>query len=100
SLNFAKPQVLTVRPGSGVLAHVPARRVVVEDLVTTAEYGNVELELEYLVAAGSTALISLQDVYDITLNDGQGDLYPTAFSNGGVLGYAPRQQVSKAPGLW
>lgn len=100
SLNFAKPQVLTVRSGSGVLAHVPARRVTVEDLVTIAEYGDVELELEYLLAAGSSALISLQDVYDINLNDGQGDLHPTAFSNGGVLGYAPRQQVSKAPGLW
>lgn len=101
SVPFAKPQTMTVRGGDGVFAFVPARRVLApDDLVTSTEYGDIELELDYLLAAGAQATISLQDVYDLVIKDDQGTLQPTTSNNGGVLGYAPRQQVSKAPGLW
>lgn len=101
SVPFAKPQTMTARAGEGVIAFVPTRRVTqASDLVTTAEHGNLELELDYLLAAGTKATIVLQDAYEFVISDTQGDPYATASGNGGITGYAPRQQVGKAPGTW
>src|SRR5690554_2211936 len=76
SVPFAKPQTMTTRAGEGIFAFVPTRRVTqAGDLVTTAEHGNLELELDYLLAAGTKATIVLQDAYEFVLSDSQGDPY-------------------------
>lgn len=101
SVPFAKPQTMTTQAGDGVFAFVPTRRVSqASDLVTTAEHGDIELEFDYLLAAGSRATIVLQDAYEFIISDSHGEAFATAMGNGGITGYAPRQQVGKAPGLW
>ncbi len=101
SVPFAKPQTMTARAGEGVFAFIPTRRVAqAADLVTATDHGDIELEFDYLLAAGSRATIVLQDAYEFILSDSRGDLHPAATGNGGITGYAPRQQAGKAPGLW
>ncbi len=85
------------------------------DLYTTAEHGDVELELDYLMAKGSNSGIYLQGNYEVQLLDSWGVQHPKAGDNGGIYqrwdeskpegqkgyeGYAPRQNASRAPGLW
>lgn len=101
SVPFAKPQTMTARAGEGVFAFIPTRRVTqAADLVTATDHGDIELEFDYLLAAGSRATIVLQDAYELIISDSRGDLHPAATGNGGIAGYAPRQQAGKAPGLW
>ena len=101
SVPFAKPQTMTTQAGEGIFAFVPTRRVSqASDLVTIAEHGDIELEFDYLLAAGSRATIALQDAYEFIVSDSQAEAAATATGNGGITGYAPRQQVGKAPGLW
>ncbi len=100
SVQWAKPQTMTLSQGEGVFVHVPKRKTKVDDLITQETYGDIELELDYLLASGTSATISLHDAYQIVLADTKGEWNPTAQSNGGTPGYAPRQQVGRAPGLW
>ena len=100
SIQWAKPQIMTSSSGEGIVVHIPKRKAKVDDLISLATYGDIELELDYLLASGSNATLSLLDAYKIVLADTKGGLQPTAQSNGGTPGYAPRQQVSRAPGLW
>ncbi len=111
--DFNKPNVLTITPGSGILASLPGSGGA--DLFTLAEYGDVDIELEYLMAKGSNSGIYLQGRYELQLSDNWGNKPATSGENGGVYprwdesrpagqfgydGHAPRQNVSKAPGLW
>ncbi len=100
SVQWTKPQILSAMPGDGVLVHIPKRKAKADDLVTVAQYGDIVLELDYLLASGTNATISLHDAYEIVLADTKGEWRTTAQSNGGTPGYAPRQQVGRAPGLW
>ena len=75
----------------------------------------MDLELDYMMAKGSNSGIYLQGRYEIQLFDIWGKAKPTSSDNGGIYerwddskpegqqgygGYAPRQNVSRAPGLW
>src|SRR5687768_14296804 len=111
--DISKQNTLTLTPGTGVLANLPGSGGV--DLYTTAEFGDIDLELEYMMAKGSNSGIYLQGMYELQLLDSWGTRNPTAGDNGGIYqrwdeakpegqkgyeGYAPRQNASKAPGLW
>ena len=111
--DFAKNLTLSVTQGTGVLAVVPGSGGA--DLYTTAEYGDMDLELEYMMAKGSNSGIYLQGRYEVQLLDSWTAKNPTSGDNGGIYhrwneskleaekgyeGYAPRQNVSRAPGLW
>lgn len=106
--------VLTTVGGYGILVNNPANQNA-GDLVTKTEYGDMDLELDYLLAKGANSGIYLQDRYEIQLMDSWGTKTPTYSDNGGIYerwdesrgkgregyeGYAPRQNASKAPGLW
>lgn len=99
--------------GTGVLLNSPGKNGT--DLFTNAVYGNMVLELDYLMAKSSNSGIYLQGNYEIQLTDSWGKIKPVSSDNGGVYerwddsrpegqqgfeGYAPRQDASKAPGLW
>ncbi|WP_317164395.1 family 16 glycoside hydrolase [Pontibacter russatus] len=101
--------------GKGVLVNEPSRRNKGKDLVTNAEYGDMDLELDYMMAKGSNSGVYLQGRYEVQLEDSWGVKTPTSANNGaiyerwdeskpngqkGYQGYAPRQNVSRAPGLW
>ncbi|MFT2008181.1 DUF1080 domain-containing protein [Pontibacter sp. 13R65] len=112
---LSSPNTLQVRNGTGILVNVPTKKKPGTDLLSVAEYGDLDLELEYMMAAGSNSGIYLQGLYEVQLADSWGETQSTAASNGGIYerwdekrpkgqqgyeGYAARQQVGRAPGLW
>lgn len=106
---------LAVSKGQGILANVPSQKNKGQDLYTKASYGDMDLEVDYLVAKGSNSGIYLQGMYEIQILDSWGKTIPSSGDNGGIYerwddskpdgqqgyqGYAPRQNASMAPGLW
>ncbi|WP_140939357.1 3-keto-disaccharide hydrolase [Sphingobacterium lumbrici] len=101
--------------GSGILVNITSDKVKGSDLLTNAVHGNIIIELDYLMANNSNSGIYLQGNYEVQLKDSWGVLNPLSSDNGGIYerwddtrpegakgfeGYAPRQNASKAPGLW
>jgi len=97
---LSKPHTVTTSPGDGILVHTSDRKGRSEALSTTTAYGDLSLELHYLLAEGGAATLYLPGGYPVTLADSKGATTPNAQSNGGAAGYAPRQLVGRAPGLW
>ncbi|WP_297336236.1 DUF1080 domain-containing protein [Algoriphagus sp.] len=115
---WADPQEATMLYSDGegtVFYNLPDRKNPGKDLISSSEYGDVELKMEYLMAPGSNSGLYLQGQYEIQLLDSWTTTYPKAGDNGGIYqrwdeskpeaekgyeGYAPRQNASKAPGLW
>lgn len=106
---------LTYTNGTGVLVNTFADENARADLFSAEEYGDVDIELDYMMAKGSNSGIYLSGRYEIQLLDSWGILKPKSGDNGGIYerwndssaaaqkgfeGHAPRQNVSKAPGLW
>ncbi|MFC3562219.1 3-keto-disaccharide hydrolase [Pedobacter jamesrossensis] len=101
--------------GSGILLNISSPKKTGFDLTTIKEYGDFVLELDYLTAKGTNSGIYLQSNYEIQLEDSWTVKNPLSSNNGGVYerwdndkpegekgygGIAPRQNASKAPGLW
>jgi hypothetical protein len=113
--DLSKTNFLSFDNGSGILVNFPDKKNKGEDLYTLAEYGDIDLEFDYLMASGANSGIYLQGRYEIQLEDTWGSPSPKSNTNGGIYprwdeskaegqkgfaGYAPRQNASKAPGLW
>lgn len=113
SADLAKENKLTTSAGTGVLVTTAEKKGT--DLYTAAEYGDADVELDFMMAAGSNSGIYLQGRYEVQLMDNWGDAPPTQGSNGAVYqrwndnlpegqkgfdGHAPRVNASKAPGTW
>jgi len=107
--------LLIVKSGTGVLVNKPVNENTKADLYSTEEYGDADLELDYMMTKESNSGIYLQGRYEVQLLDSWGVLNSKPGDNGGIYerwdesrpegkkgfeGYAPRQNVSKAPGLW
>ncbi len=107
--------VLTLSDGQGILANVPDKKNDAKDLYTNFQHGDIDLELDYLMAKGSNSGIYLQGRYEVQLLDSWGVKNPGPGDNGGLYerwddargkgnegfqGHAPRQNASRAPGLW
>ena len=101
--------------GTGILLNISAPKKAGFDLTTIKEYGDMILELDYLTAKGTNSGIYLQNNYEIQLEDSWTVRNPLSSNNGGLYerwdndkpegekgygGIAPRQNASKAPGLW
>lgn len=106
---------LTYNNGSGILVNVPDEKNKGADLYSNLEHGDADLEFDFMMAKGSNSGIYLQGRYEIQLFDSWGKVNAKASDNGGIYerwdesrgqgkegyeGYAPRQNVAKAPGLW
>lgn len=100
NLLWSKQTKLELAPGEGVWVSIPQRKGGVDDLTSAMDYADVEVELSYLLATGTEATLYLGGIYPFVLSDSRGIDVPTAQSNGGIGGYAPRQEVGRAPGLW
>jgi hypothetical protein len=110
----ARADRISTEPGQGVLANVAAPGSG-QDLVTSWEHGDLELELQFMVRRGSTSGLFLQGRYGLPLADSWGKHAPT-YSDAGAIaprvdparpaaeaayeGHAPRINASLAPGLW
>jgi hypothetical protein len=113
--DLEKPNILNVAPGSGILVNLPDKKNHGVDLVSNAEYGDMDLELDFMMAKGSNSGIYLHGRYELQLMDSWTLKGATSGSNGGIYerwdesrpegnkgyeGHAPRQNASRAPGLW
>ncbi|WP_249219766.1 family 16 glycoside hydrolase [Chitinophaga sp. HK235] len=113
--DLQKENTLVTTTGTGILVNLPDKGKHGQDLFTTWQHGDMDLELDYLMSAGSNSGIYLQGRYEIQLLDSWGNPNPRASDNGGIYerwdnnkpegqqgydGHAPRQNASLAPGLW
>lgn len=92
---------LNTENGMGVLVNLPGKKNSGTDLRTNGTHGDAIIELDYLVSKGAKSGLYLQGIYEIQLRDSWDVKNPMSTDNGGIDGlYAPRQNASKAPGLW
>jgi hypothetical protein len=111
-----QPQVEQPKPvyfnaGKGILLNMnnDTRK---DNLVTSWEHGDIELELEVMIPKGSNSGIYLQGRYEVQLFDSWGVNDPKFSDLGGIyrnwetdpakiyMGKAPLSNPAKAPGLW
>ena len=82
-------------------------------LVTKNEFGDVEVELDFMMDKGSNSGVYLQGRYEVQLFDSWLQPYPTFSDCGGIYqrwdesrtlkgyeGVPPSENASRAPGLW
>ncbi|MEN2281038.1 DUF1080 domain-containing protein [Algoriphagus sp. SE2] len=107
---------ILIADGEGtILFNAPAKRKPGSDIISSEKFGDVELTMVYMMAEGSNSGLYLQGQYEVQLLDSWMETNPKSGSNGGVYerwdeskpdgqkgyqGYAPRQNASKAPGIW
>ncbi|MEO5888645.1 MAG: DUF1080 domain-containing protein [Ferruginibacter sp.] len=110
-----KNELLVLFPGNGILVNQSEPGKHGQDLLFNTFHGDLDLELDYMMAKGSNSGIYLQGRYEVQLFDSWGKITPTSADNGGVYerwndskpdgqkgyeGHAPRQNAGRAPGLW
>ncbi len=112
--NLDKDQTLNAQAGEGILVNLPSNKQK-SNLFTKMEHGDIDLELEFMMAKHSNSGIYLQGRYEIQLLDSWGKAQPTYGDVGGIYerwdesmpegdkgfeGYAPRINAARAPGVW
>ena len=110
-----KPNLLNFTKGEGILVNQPTKKNNGQDLISLEEFGDIDLELEVMVAPKSNSGVYLMGQYEIQILDSWGKTTARAGDMGGIYerwdeskpdgqkgyqGYAPRQNVSRAPGVW
>jgi hypothetical protein len=117
-----KPNTLITEKGTGVLANIPLEKAPADpknpskyNLFTTIQHGDVDLELDYMMAAKSNSGVYLQGRYEVQLFDSWDVRAPKTVDNGSIYerwdekrpdgqkgyeGHPARQNASRAPGLW
>jgi hypothetical protein len=110
-LDPSDPQKLALEPGQGVYVNGAKGRTV--DLLTEAEFGDVEAHVEFCLARKSNSGVYLMGRYEIQVYDSFGvekDKYP-GIECGGIYprwtqergefeGHSPRVNASKPAGQW
>ena len=81
--------LLMVKEGAGVLVNMPVNGGASADLFSNQEFGDMDLELDYMMAKGSNSGIYLQGKYEIQLLDCWGFSIPNqvimeAYMNDGM----------------
>lgn len=110
-----KANAFTLTKGAGILVNTVDEKNPGRDLYFNLQHGDIDLEMDYTVAKGANSGIYLQGRYEIQLLDSWGAVNPKSSDNGGIYerwddtkpdgqkgyeGHAPRQNSSRAPGLW
>lgn len=110
-----KPNVFNIDNGKAILVNMPDKKNKGADLFTRDEFGDMDVELDFMMAKGSNSGIYLHGRYELQLMDSWTLQTPTAGSNGGIYqrwdekraegekgyeGYPARQNASRAPGVW
>jgi hypothetical protein len=108
-INPIKPGSFKKTAGSGIILGELGKNG--SRLSTPANFGDSELEFDFLVERGTIAAVLLQGRYQINLSDSWADLSSSFNSMGGIgrhdmqnaasfSGATPLIKVAKAPGLW
>lgn len=113
--DLEKENKLRIVEGNRILVNLPGKKHKGRNLFTTLVHGDLDLELDFLMAKGSNSGIYVQGMYEVQLKDSWGVQHTSSAENGGIHerweesraearkgypGYTPRQNVRKAPGLW
>ncbi|CAH0997425.1 hypothetical protein EMA8858_03558 [Emticicia aquatica] len=115
--NIDQLNAMTTESGSGILVckNEIGKYGIEKDLLTLMEHGDLDIELDFMMAKGSNSGIYLQGRYEIQLFDSWGKKMAKYNDLGGIYerwdeskpegskgyeGIAPRINVAKAPGLW
>jgi hypothetical protein len=93
------PLALTAAPGRGVLVNMPAAGAR-SPLFTTWEHGDIDLSFDVMVPKGASSGVYLMGRYEVSLADSWSPRTATSADLGGIAGTPPRQNASRAPGLW
>ncbi len=107
-----KDHDMSARKGKGVLVNLPDSKNR-SNLLSIAEFGDVEVSFEFMMAKFSNSGFYLQGRYEVQLLDSWGRIHPAFNDCGGIFarrrhepqeqlyeGYPPLQNTAKAPGLW
>jgi hypothetical protein len=100
------------KPGHGVLVNGKDGRT--QNLVTRQQWGDVEIQLEFLIPQGSNSGVKLESVYEIQIADSAKVAKPTGADCGGIYpraeakpkyhhiddGIAPLTNAAKPAGEW
>ncbi len=112
--DLSRNNILTTSNGTGILVNQPSSNAN-GHLITKLEHGDLDLELDFMMAKGSNSGIYLQGRYELQLSDSWTVLQPKSGDNGGIYerwdearpegmkgyeGTPPRQNATRAPGLW
>lgn len=115
--DLSKENTLTTSFGTGVLAciHEKGKYGAEYELYSKFEHGDLDIEMDFLLAKGANSGIYLQGQYEVQLYDSWGKLTAKYNDVGGIYerwnddmpegqkgyeGIAPRTNAAKAPGLW
>jgi hypothetical protein len=110
TLDAAKPEAFVIASGLGVMVNGANGRT--GNLMTEAEFGDLELHVEFCIPKHSNSGIYLQGRYEIQVYDSYGvekdaypgiecgGIYPRWINEQGVDGRSPRVNASKPPGEW
>jgi hypothetical protein len=111
-LDPADARRLRIEPGTGVFVNGRSEVVGTPNLVTQAEYADVEVQLEFLLPRGSNSGVYLMGRYEIQVLDrdaegyggypgGQcGGIYPRWIGERNVGGTSPRMDAAGRAGEW
>jgi hypothetical protein len=106
------PKLLVGLPGTGVIINGPIGRT--GNLVSKAEFGDIEFHCEFLIPKGSNSGVKFEGLYEIQIQDSHGIAEPKAQHCGGIYpraellpryhylddGYPPRVNAAKPAGEW
>ena len=81
--NFAREKNLESQKGKGVLINLPTDKHL-SNLQTKMQHGDIDLELEFMMATKSNSGIYLQGKYELQLLDSWGKHRPTFGDCGGI----------------
>jgi hypothetical protein len=110
SLDPADPKKLVLVPGQGVIVNSATSHTV--DLITEAEFGDMEVHVEFCIAKHSNSGVYLMGRYEMQIYDSFGvekdqypgiecgGIYPRWINEKDVEGHSPRVNASKPPGQW
>lgn len=107
-LKAGDPTRFEMLPGSGVVVNGESGKTV--NILTTAEYGDVRVEYDYVVTKGSNSGVYFMGRYEVQILDSHGVTDLKSSDNGAIYerwengkgfeGHPPRVNASKAPGEW
>ena len=106
-LDPANPAQFVPVPGKGTIVNGAGKTV---DILSTAEYADMRLEVDFIVPKGSNSGIYFMGRYEVQILDSYGVATPKFSDCGGIYerwadnrgfeGHAPRVNASKPPGTW
>ncbi len=115
--DLSKENAMVTSAGRGILAciHETGKYGTEYELYSKFEHGDLDIEMDYLIAKGANSGIYLQGQYEVQLYDSWGKSTAKYNDVGGIYerwndampegqkgyeGTAPRTNAAKAPGLW